>query len=193
MPAVTEELRDTTSMIEAVTILTPFSISPMTDASVDALPNLLTTYCAIDHFFFLTASFYFHFFLVDFFFDTMTDPLWITLTDTMTDPLWITLIDTCIILNRSRLDQVHLYYLYCAAAYGSDLKLDFVLQSYLLHHCLHKPSTLSCEPPDPRILPIFTRYVLRNVAIDLKPSRRQILRQQTKEASDVHGPSGTVD
>ena len=32
-----------------VTILTPFSTSPMTDASVDALPNLFLAYCAIDH------------------------------------------------------------------------------------------------------------------------------------------------
>ena len=32
-----------------VTILTPFSISPMTDASVDALPTLFLAYCAIDH------------------------------------------------------------------------------------------------------------------------------------------------
>ena len=32
-----------------VTILTPFSISPMTDASVDALPTLFLAYCALDH------------------------------------------------------------------------------------------------------------------------------------------------
>ena len=32
-----------------VTILTPFSTSPMTDASVDALPTLFLAYCAIDH------------------------------------------------------------------------------------------------------------------------------------------------
>ena len=32
-----------------VTILTPFSISPMTDASVDALPTLFLAYCAMDH------------------------------------------------------------------------------------------------------------------------------------------------
>ena len=58
-----------------VTILTPFSTSPMTDASVDALPTLFLAYCAIDH----ADS------------DPATDPLWITLADTMTDPLWITL------------------------------------------------------------------------------------------------------
>ena len=32
-----------------VTILTPFSISPMTDASVNALPTLFLAYCAMDH------------------------------------------------------------------------------------------------------------------------------------------------
>ena len=32
-----------------VTILTPFSISPMTDASVDALPTLFLAYCALGH------------------------------------------------------------------------------------------------------------------------------------------------
>ena len=32
-----------------VTILTPFSISPMTDASVDALPTLFLAYCAMEH------------------------------------------------------------------------------------------------------------------------------------------------
>ena len=32
-----------------VTILTPFSTSPMTDASVDALPTLFLAYCALDH------------------------------------------------------------------------------------------------------------------------------------------------
>ena len=32
-----------------VTILTPFSISYMTDASVDALPTLFLAYCALDH------------------------------------------------------------------------------------------------------------------------------------------------
>ena len=32
-----------------VTILTPFSTSPMTDASVDALPTLFLAYCAMDH------------------------------------------------------------------------------------------------------------------------------------------------
>ena len=34
---------------QSVTILTPFSISPMTDASVDALPTLFLAYCAMDH------------------------------------------------------------------------------------------------------------------------------------------------
>ena len=32
-----------------VTILTPFSVSPMTDASVDALPTLFLAYCALSH------------------------------------------------------------------------------------------------------------------------------------------------
>ena len=32
-----------------VTILTPFSLSPMTDASVDALPTLFLAYCALNH------------------------------------------------------------------------------------------------------------------------------------------------
>ena len=32
-----------------VTILTPFSTSPMTDASVDALPTLFLAYCAVNH------------------------------------------------------------------------------------------------------------------------------------------------
>jgi hypothetical protein len=35
--------------LQSVTILTPFSTSPMTDASVDALPNLFLAYCAMDH------------------------------------------------------------------------------------------------------------------------------------------------
>ena len=34
---------------QIVTILTPFSISPMTDASVDALPTLFLAYCAMSH------------------------------------------------------------------------------------------------------------------------------------------------